>query len=160
MQIRSYQESDLDSVCAIFQEVVRAGDVFPFSPDSTAAEARQHWIDVARNIYVAVVDGEVLGSYYLKDVQPGLGDHVCNAGYMVSPRARGKGLGAAMCKHSLEAAQGMGYTAMQFNFVVSTNESAVRLWQRMGFDIVARLPKAFRHSQLGPVDALVMFREL
>jgi ribosomal protein S18 acetylase RimI-like enzyme len=49
---------------------------------------------------------------------------------------------------------------MQFNFVISTNERAVRLWQSFGFEIVGRLPKAFLHPALGYVDAFVMYRDL
>ncbi len=160
MEIRPFEESDLEAVCSIFGEVVRGGDVFPFSPDSTDAEARMHWVDRVRSTHVALVDGEVLGSYYLKDNQPGLADHICNAGYMVSGRARGMGIGKAMCAHSLREARSLGYSGMQFNFVVSTNDSGLRLWQRMGFEIIGRVPKAFRHARLGKVDALVMFREL
>ena len=92
--------------------------------------------------------------------QMGLGDHVANAGYLVAPAHRGHGIAGAMCEHSLATARAAGFRAMQFNFVVSTNETAVRLWQKHGFEIVGRLPKAFRHATLGEVDALVMYRFL
>jgi ribosomal protein S18 acetylase RimI-like enzyme len=92
--------------------------------------------------------------------QIGLGDHVANAGFLVDPGFRGRGVASAMCEHSLATARAAGYRAMQFNFVVSTNETAVRLWRRHGFEIVGRLPKAFRHATLGAVDALVMYRLL
>jgi ribosomal protein S18 acetylase RimI-like enzyme len=65
-----------------------------------------------------------------------------------------------MYEHSLIHAQSSGYRAMQFNFVVSSNERAVRLWQSLGFEIVGRLPGAFRHPAQGYVDALVMYRSL
>ena len=77
---------------------------------------------------------------------------------MVDPGAQGQGLGEAMGRHALEEAKRLGYRAMQFNFVVSTNERAVRLWKRLGFSIVGTLPEAFRHRSLGYVDAYVMFR--
>ena len=65
-----------------------------------------------------------------------------------------------MCAHSLEFAKRTGFRAMQFNFVVSSNEPAVHLWRKHGFEVVGRLPGAFRHPALGFVDALVMFRTL
>ncbi|MCA1659555.1 MAG: GNAT family N-acetyltransferase, partial [Verrucomicrobiaceae bacterium] len=110
--------------------------------------------------FVAVQDGKVIGSYLLRPNQPGLGDHVANAGYMVDPGARGLGVGRAMGVHSLAEARRRGYRAMQFNFVVSTNESAVHLWRQLGFNIVGTLPRVFRHAQKGFVDAYVMFRLL
>ena len=78
----------------------------------------------------------------------------------MSSRARGRGIASAMCEHSLETARRAGFGAMQFNFVVSSNEGAVRLWQRHGFAIVGRVPGAFRHARLGPTDVFVMHRML
>jgi ribosomal protein S18 acetylase RimI-like enzyme len=74
--------------------------------------------------------------------------------------ATGRGVARALCAHSLERARARGFRAMQFNFVVSSNERAVRLWQSFGFQIVGRLPGAFLHPGLGYVDAYVMHREL
>jgi ribosomal protein S18 acetylase RimI-like enzyme len=79
---------------------------------------------------------------------------------MVAPTARGEGIGRAMSEHCLSEARRLGFRAMQFNFVVSTNESAIRLWQQLGFKIVGTLPGAFRHPEKGYVDVYVMFRSL
>jgi ribosomal protein S18 acetylase RimI-like enzyme len=113
-----------------------------------------------RLTFVAEEDGQVLGTYYLKTNQAGPGEHVCNCGYMVSSSARGRGLATAMCQHSQKIAKALGYKAMQFNFVASTNERAVKLWAKLGFATVGRLPKAFRHPAHGYVDALVMYKWL
>ena len=85
---------------------------------------------------------------------------MCNCGYITAPAARGRGVARAMCEHSQRVARELGYTAMQFNFVVTSNEGAIALWQKLGFETVGRLPKAFRHPKLGLVDALVMFKSL
>jgi ribosomal protein S18 acetylase RimI-like enzyme len=79
---------------------------------------------------------------------------------MVPASSRGKGIGRAMAEHCLSEARRFGFRAMQFNFVVSTNELAVRLWQRLGFKIVGTLPDAFRHPTEGYVDVYIMFRSL
>lgn len=121
---------------------------------------RRTWIEVPTATFVAVLDGKVVGTYFLKPNQPGLGSHVCNAGYAVASSARGKGIATLMCEDSQVQAVAMGFRAMQFNLVVATNERAVRLWQRLGFEIVGRLPGVFRHRQLGYVDAFVMFKTL
>ncbi len=105
-------------------------------------------------------DGRLLGTYFIKPNQPGLGAHVCNCGYVVAPAAQGQGIASALCQHSQAQAVAMGFLAMQFNLVATTNERAVRLWQRLGFTTVGRLPGAFRHQRLGLVDALVMFKTL
>jgi L-amino acid N-acyltransferase YncA len=110
--------------------------------------------------YVAVEGGEILGTYYIKPNQPGLGAHVCNAGYMVSAKARGKGIGRSMCAHSLQEAVKIGFKAMQYNLVASTNRFAIQLWKDMGFDIIGTLPKAFHHKTKGLIDAHIMYQVL
>jgi L-amino acid N-acyltransferase YncA len=158
--IRPALDTDRDAIWSIFNEVVALGDTYAFAPDTTRDEALVFWVHGARATYVLESEGEVVGTYFLKTNMPGLGAHVCNAGYMVAAAARGRGYGRAMCEHSLDEARRLGYHAMQYNLVVSTNEGAIRLWKRLGFDVVGRLPAAFRHADLGFVDALVMYRSL
>jgi len=117
-------------------------------------------MELPRKTFVFEEGGTILGTYYIKTNHDGPGDHVCNCGYMVSAEARGRGVATIMCEHSQEVARALGYKAMQFNFVASTNEGAVRLWHDLGFETVGRLPKAFNHPTRGYVDALVMFKWL
>lgn len=139
----------------------QAGDTYVFAPDSSEAEIRRVWVDTPLATFVACAeDGRVLGTYYVKPNQPGLGSHVCNCGYVVAAEAQGQGIASRMCEHSQEQARSLGFRAMQFNLVVSTNERAVRLWQRMGFAVAGVLPGAFCHARLGDVDALVMYKPL
>nr|WP_233171568.1 GNAT family N-acetyltransferase [Dyella sp. ASV21] len=147
-------------VWPLFHSVVAAGDTYSYPPDLSYEQARNWWATPPSRCFVAERGPQVLGCYMLKPNQPGLGDHVANAGYMVSPGARRQGVASAMCKHSMEQARDAGFTAMQFNFVVSTNSSAVRLWQRHGFRIVGQVPGAFRHATHGPTDVYVMHRHL
>lgn len=158
--IREAEEADFDAVWRIFHQVVRRGDTYTYDPETTREQAHSIWMPGGHKTYVACVDERIVGTYILKQNQPGLGSHVANAGYMVSADARGKGVGRAMCEHSLEEARRMGFHAMQFNIVVSTNESAVALWEKCGFSIVGTLPQAYRHRELGLVDAYVMHRFL
>jgi ribosomal protein S18 acetylase RimI-like enzyme len=160
-QIREYRESDWPSVWSILRETFRAGDTYVFLPQSTAEEIRAAWIEVPAKTFVACdPDGLIVGTYFIKPNQPGMGSHVCNCGYVVAQQAQGKGIASQMCQHSQAQAIAMGFRAMQFNFVVSTNTRAIRLWERLGFSVVGRLPEAFNHQQLGYVDALVMFKPL
>jgi ribosomal protein S18 acetylase RimI-like enzyme len=159
--IRAYRPEDWAALWPMLHATIEPGDTYAFLPESSEAEIRSAWVDKPRATFVACSDdGTPLGTYYIKENQPGLGSHVANAGYVVAPAARGRGIAAAMCRHSLQAASDMGFRAMQFNLVVSTNEAAVHLWKRLGFVIVGRLPGAFQHRQLGDVDALVMYRSL
>jgi ribosomal protein S18 acetylase RimI-like enzyme len=144
----------------IFHAVVAAGDTYSYPPDIDETQARAMWTTPPSRCFVAERDGEVVGVYMLRPNQPGLGDHVANCGYMVAPHARGQGIASAMCGHSLDEARRAGFAAMQYNFVVASNETAVRLWQRHGFAIVGRVPGAFRHARLGPTAVLVMHRAL
>ena len=160
IDVRRFAAADWPDVWAMLQPTFAAGDTYAYAPGTTEDEARALWTQAPRATWVACVDGRVLGTYYIKANQPGLGDHVCNCGYVVHPAARGRGIAQAMCEHSQREAVAMGFRAMQFNLVVATNEGAVRLWQRLGFRIVGTLPRAFRHRRLGEVDAHVMYKAL
>ncbi len=158
--IRRVEPADHDAVWQIFHEVVSTGDTYAFAPDISREDALAFWLSPAAHTFVAEHDGAIVGTYVLKANQPGLGNHVANAGYMVSARAAGRGIGSALALHSFDTARALGFTAMQFNFVVSTNTRAVALWQRCGFSIVGTIPGGFRHRTLGPVDVYVMHRFL
>lgn len=159
-EIRPFQASDWNAVWPLLRATFAAGESYAFPSDISEAEARRVWLEIPAATFVATDDGRVVGTYYIKPNHMGPGDHVCNCGYIVDARDKGRGVAARMCEHSQEWAVAHGFRAMQFNFVVSTNERAVRLWQRLGFEIVGRLPGAFRHRQQGFVDALVMFKTL
>ena len=161
IEIRTFEEADWPAVWALIEPVFRAGETYAFSPDITPEEAHHVWIEMPAAVFVAHDDRQaILGTYYIKPNQPGLGAHVCNCGYIVAETARGKGIASQMCKHSQREAVLRGFRAMQYNLVVSTNVGAVRLWERHGFDVVGRLPEAFNHPQRGYVDALVMYKLL
>jgi L-amino acid N-acyltransferase YncA len=159
--IRPMEPSDWPAVWSILEPVFRAGETYSYATDITAEEAYRAWVTLPAVTFVAEDDGGRLqGTYYLKANQPGQGAHVCNCGYVVSEAARGKGIASALCEHSQQEAVRLGFRAMQFNLVVSTNAGAVRLWQQLGFEIVGTLPEAFRHLKLGYVDAYVMYKRL
>jgi L-amino acid N-acyltransferase YncA len=160
LTIREATERDRDAIWEIFRATVAPGDAFVYDPKTPREEAMAYWFAKGTRTYVAEQNGRIVGSYILRDNRPGLGNHVSNAGFMVDPAARGSGVGRQMGEHALNEARRFGYRAMQFNFVISTNESAVHLWQQLGFRIVGTLPGAFRHSRKGLVDAYVMFRSL
>ena len=160
MKIRAATQKDFEEIWPIFHQIVSAGDTYAFPSDTIREEARRLWMDLPRKTFVLEEKGDVLGTYYIKTNQAGPGSHVCNCGYMVSSRARGRGLATAMCQHSQEIAIALGYKAMQFNFVASSNQGAVRLWEKLGFEIVGRLPGAFHHPTEGYVDAFVLYKWL
>lgn len=160
MNFREAQESDIDAIWPIFHEIVKTGDTYAYPTDTTKSQAQQLWLNAPRKTFVVEEDGQILGTYYIKTNQAGPGDHVCNCGYMVASHARGRGLATAMCEHSQEMARQLGYKAMQFNIVATSNTGAVRLWKKLGFETVGRLPNAFNHPTKGFVDALVMYKWL
>lgn len=161
MQIRSARfPDDEPAIWQLFEEAISGHDSFAFVRETPREELEKWWIGPAFHVFVAEIDGQIVGSYYLKPNQPGLGSHVANGGYMTAGAFRAQGIAKKMCAHSLESARQLGFRAIQFNLVVATNEPAVKAWQSMGFEIVGRLPGAFRHGELGYVDALVMFQTL
>lgn len=164
LTIRPATAADDDAIWAIIEPTFRTGETYPIPRDIGRADALAYWRSPGHSVFVAQDNGKdegrIVGTYYLRANQRGGGDHVCNCGYMVAAQATGRGVARAMCAHSLAQARQRGFAAMQFNFVVASNQRAVRLWQSCGFETVGRLPRAFRHPALGLVDALVMVRNL
>lgn len=162
VKIRQATDEDRDSVWEILNQVVASGDTYAIDPNISRDEALAYWFHPGTRAYVAELqpDRRVVGTYILRPNQAGGGAHVANAAFMVAPGAQGGGIGRAMAEHCLNEARRLGFRAMQFNFVVSTNKAAIHLWKQLGFVIVGTLPRAFRHPPERFVDVYVMFRSL
>jgi ribosomal protein S18 acetylase RimI-like enzyme len=158
--VREVEPEDADAIWRILEPMVRAGETYTLSREMRKVEALAYWMGPGHEVFVAEEDGEIVGTYFLQANQKGGGAHVANCGYVTAAAAQGRGLARIMCLHSMERAKARAFRAMQFNFVVATNENALRLWKSCGFEIVGRLPNAFLHPKLGYVDALVMYRAL
>lgn len=160
IEIRKAVEDDKAQIWEIIKSVIAAGDTYVFYPDSGREKMLAYWCGADKKTYVALSENKIVGTFYIKDNQPDLGSHVANAGYMVAPDAKGKKIGRTMAEFSLQEARRLGYKAMQFNFVVKSNEIAVKLWQSLGFEIIGEIPDAFQHPAQGLTNALIMYRRL
>jgi ribosomal protein S18 acetylase RimI-like enzyme len=160
LSIRAAEITDRDAIWAILEPVLRAGETYTLPRDISCDDAMAYWHRADHEVFVAEDSGRIVGTYLLRANQAGGGSHVANCGYMTSPAAQGRGVARAMLEHSLDRARARAFRAMQFNFVVSTNERAIKTWRAYGFEIVGRLPSAFNHPRHGFVDALVMYRPL
>ena len=161
VSIRKYKDEDREGIEKIIKYVVSQGDSYTYSPDTPLESVIEDWISPEKDTFVVITEeGEVVGTFYIKANQIGLGSHIANGSYMVAPDARRKGIGKLMGEFSIEEAKRQGYRAMQFNFVVKSNEKAVKLWQNLGFEIIGEIPNAFRHSQNGMTNAYIMYRKL
>ncbi len=158
--IRPAAEPDRDAIWSILEPTIRAGETYTLPRDLTRDQALLYWFSSGHEVFVADDHGHIVATYFLRANQQGGGAHVANCGYVTAPQASGRGLARSMCAHSLERARQRGFRAMQFNFVVSSNQRAIRIWQDFGFETVGRLPHAFLHPTLGYIDALVMSRQL
>jgi L-amino acid N-acyltransferase YncA len=160
MLIRPAVASDANAIWGILEPIILAGETYPLPMDMSREEALAYWLSRDNEVFVAEDNGEIVGTYYQRQNQKGGGAHVANCGYMTAPWASGRGAARAMCSHSLDHAKINKFRAMQFNFVVSTNARAIRLWEHFGFVVLCRLPAAFLHPARGFVDAFVMHRHL
>ncbi|MEX0298720.1 MAG: N-acetyltransferase family protein [Kordiimonas sp.] len=160
VKIREARTEDFPHIWPIFERIMQAQDAYAFDPNTSQEEAFTIWMTRPLKTFVAENEGKILGSYYIVANKSGPGKHVSNCGYMVSENARGQGIAKLMCEHSQQVAVDFGFKAMQFNMVVSSNAPAVKLWQKLGFDIVGTIPRAFNHAELGFVDAYVMYKWL
>lgn len=159
-RIRAAHDGDADAIWAILEPVIRAGETYTLARDLGRETALRYWFGEPHEVFVADDGDRIVGTYFLQPNQRGGGSHVANCGYMTASDAIGRGVARAMCAHSLDRAAERGCRAMQFNFVVSTNDRAVRLWKSFGFEIVGRLPEAFLHPVAGYVDAFIMYRRI
>jgi ribosomal protein S18 acetylase RimI-like enzyme len=158
--IREMTKTDFEFFWPTFSAVIQAQQTYAFDPDMTFEQAYDLWCKTPIKAFAYVDNDVVLGTYYIKANAMGPSSHICNCGYMVSSEARGKGIAGLMCEHSQKTAIALGFEAMQFNSVVSTNDVAVRLWQKLGFGVVGTIPNAYKHASLGLVDCYVMYKWL
>ncbi len=158
--VRPATQADEGAVWAILEPVIRAGETYPLPRDMHRDDALAYWLQEGHETFVAEDRADILGTYYMRPNNAGGGNHICNCGYITAENARGKGVARTMCTHSLDHARERGYRGMQFNFVIANNTRAVALWNRMGFEVVGRIPRVFNHPGEGYVDALVMFQTL
>jgi L-amino acid N-acyltransferase YncA len=158
--IRPATKLDSEAIWAILEPVIRAGETYTQPRDMSKEQALAYWFSEEKEPFVWEENGGILGTYFIKANQNGGGAHVANCGYITAEAERGRGIARAMCLHSIARAKERGFRAMQFNFVVSTNAAAVKLWSSLGFETVGRLPLAFAHPAHGFVDALVMYRQI
>ncbi|MBD1584623.1 GNAT family N-acetyltransferase [Pseudoalteromonas sp. S16_S37] len=158
--ITAITQQDFRNFWPAFKDIIQAQQTYAFDPDMSFEQAYQLWCKAPLKAFAYKVDGEVLGTYYLKANAMGPSSHICNCGYMVSEAARGQGIAKKLCEHSQHIAKEMGFEAMQFNSVVSSNEGAIRLWQKLGYNIIGTIPKAYKHPQLGYVDSHIMHKLL
>ncbi|WP_276500375.1 GNAT family N-acetyltransferase [Terrimonas pollutisoli] len=160
LQVRKVKAADYDKVWEILEKIIRKGDSFACSPASTKKERISYWCGLDKHTYVAVDEGEIAGTFFIQDNQPGLGSHIANAGYAVSPAKSGKGIGKFMGEYSLAEAKKLGNKAMQFNLVVKSNDAAIQLWKTIGFQIIGEIPEAFDHIEKGLTNAYIMYQKL
>lgn len=160
VEIRKAAEADKPAIWQIIKAVIAGGDTYVFAPDTPEDELMAYWFTPDKHNYVAVLNGKVVGTYWLRANNPGLGAHVGNGAYMVSPDAKGKGIGRQMAEHSIEEARRLGFESIQFNFVIKSNTVAVNLWKSVGFEIIGEIPDAFAHSKNGLTNAYIMYRKL
>lgn len=158
--IRKATAKDYDQVWEIFKSVIKTEDTYVFSKHTPKEDLKKHWFASYMHTYVYEANHEILGTYIVKPNQIDLASHIANASYMVHANTQGKGIGRKLCEHSLKLAKDLGFIGMQFNIVVSTNGVAVKLWQKLGFEIIGTTPNGFRHSSLGLVDTFIMYKDL
>jgi L-amino acid N-acyltransferase YncA len=160
IEIRQATSQDHDQIWEIIREVISKGDTYVFDPAASKESMLNYWFGTDRYTYAATENQKIVATFMIRDNQPGLGSHVANGSYMVSERASGKGIGMAMGEFSIAEAKRLGYHAMQFNIVIKSNVRAVRLWQKLGFNIIGEIPDAFRHKVNGLTNAYIMYRKL
>ena len=160
IKITPATSADEERIWALLQPVFSAGDTYAVDPLIDREAAIAYWMEADKTAFILRIEGQAVGTYYIRPNHPGGGAHICNCGFITAPSARGKGVARRMLDHALIEAKQQGYRAMQFNFVLASNQRALALWQRNGFATIGRIPRAFLHPKQGYVDALILHRSL
>ena len=161
MEIRAVRPDDWLQIWPFFRDIVTEGETYAYPDDLTAEQAQDLWTPGPDGFTAVAMDGdEVMGVALMQPNRPGRGSHVATASFMVSPAARGHGVGRQLGEYALGWAKDAGFRAMQFNAVVETNTAAVRLWQSLGFDTMGVVPEAFDSATHGLVGLRVIHRPL
>ena len=160
IKITPATSADEERIWALLQPVFSAGDTYAVDPLIDREAAIAYWMEADKTAFILRIEGQAVGTYYISPNQPGGGAHICNCGFITAPSARGKGVARRMLDHALIEAKQQGYRAMQFNFVLASNQRALAIWQRNGFATIGRIPQAFLHPKQGYVDALILHRSL
>ncbi|RAH42434.1 GNAT family N-acetyltransferase [Aspergillus brunneoviolaceus CBS 621.78] len=162
-------------------EIVR-GSTYPMEEPMTLEQYRNYWFGTFA--VIALVDDDAdsqgdgegrglglvegrdwervcLGTFYVKPNYPGRCSHVCNAGFFTTPAARGRGVGMVMGRTYLEVAPVLGYKYSVFNLVFANNTASIKIWEKLGFQVIGRVPRAARLANSAElVDALIIGRDL
>ncbi len=158
--IREAVTADRKDLWTIIEPVIREGRTYVFDPDSSESKIMDYWMAGQKHTFVATLGNQIAGTYWLVRNQPDRGAHIANAAYIVGPQYSGKGIGKALCEHSKKQAALLGFKAIQFNFVLKSNENAVNLWLKMGFKIIGEIPDAFQDVKNGFINAYIMYFKL
>lgn len=161
IEILKASEADFDLIWPIFKSIVAGGDTYVYAPNIEKEEAKKVWFDPKFLTFIAKDGENVVGAYVIRPNHRDLGNHIANAAYFIAPSERGNGYGRILAEDSFKQAKNAGYTGMQFNYVISTNDAAINLWKSVGFEIVGTVPNAHRHQQLDKLVAIhIMYRDL
>lgn len=163
-KITEADESHWAGIWEILQPTFNSGDTYAYPPGIAENDAKHYWIECPQRTYVGIYSGQIVGTYYIKPNQPGLGSHICNMGFVVSRERRGLGTGTGtgtkLAQHAFDAAKKLGFHAVQANLVVSTNTKAIKLWESLGFSIIGTIPDGFNLHSKNFVDAFIMYKKL
>jgi L-amino acid N-acyltransferase YncA len=160
-------------VRALLNRVIIEGQTYPQAQPLSEEEFAAYWMS-GDTFVVRLVDdsaddlkentnmkpGKILGAFYLKPNFPGRCSHICNAGFIVQPSARGQGIGRYMGENMLAIAPTKGYTAVMFNLIFSTNTASLNLWKSLGFSSLGMIPNAVHFTDGRKIDAVIMYRAL
>lgn len=160
LDIVEINSSKFDEIWAVLSPVFKTGETYPIAPDATKEDGKAYWFAPDKRVYAASDQGEIVGTYYIKPNQIGLGSHVCNAGFVVAAEHSGKGYGTLLGWHALQTAKEMGYESMQFNLVVANNIASLKIWQKLGFDVIGTIPEAFNYRGEKHIDAYILYKKL
>jgi L-amino acid N-acyltransferase YncA len=162
------QPQEREQVRALFNTIVTEGNTYPQTQPLTVEEFNAYWLSrdafVVRTLEATEIESlgrnATVGAFFIKPNFPGRCSHICNAGFIVHPAMRGRGMGRLMGEAMLRLASHLGYSAVMFNLVFETNIASIRLWESLGFETIGRIPKAAKLADGNVVDALMMYKEL
>ena len=164
VQLVLADNQDIESLLDLYRVIVDEGNSYPHDRFPDRDDFMDYWFCGNSTVAAYVPDRDnaagMAGVFYLKPNWPGRAGHVANAGFIVAPNWRNKGLGWLLGETMLAHAKRLGYRSVIFNLVFSENVAARCLWNKLGFKELGVIPGAVRKNDGAYQDAVIMFRSL
>lgn len=144
LKIEEFKKEYVKDAISIWNDIVEDGIAFPQKEALDEKSGTEFFNSQSfTGIAIDTDSNEVVGLYILHPNNVGRCGHISNASYAVKKSKRGMHIGEFLVKDCLAKAKEIGFKILQFNAVVATNTSALKLYAKLGFTQLGIIQNGF-----------------